>query len=182
VPALSTQTATVRPVAAVFRALVEVPLAPELFFADAVCFMPRAISPSRIRPSFSRILETPFIFLHPALVLPFINTVTHRGQRGARLARREEGEYREYVTDRSALPTRGQNEMTDRSSHPVLGPGQWSSELGEPVLGSPWWSGDPAEQSSAQRNLSVQIIRCVVDRRDQHVHVTRSPGQRKICG
>jgi hypothetical protein len=32
-------------------------------------------------------------------VLPFINTVTHRGRRGARLARREEGEYREYLTD-----------------------------------------------------------------------------------
>jgi hypothetical protein len=32
-------------------------------------------------------------------VLPSINTVTHRGRRGARLARREEGEYREYVTD-----------------------------------------------------------------------------------
>jgi hypothetical protein len=30
------------------------------------------------------------------LVLPFINTVTHRGRRGARIARREEGEYREY--------------------------------------------------------------------------------------
>src|SRR6266508_502066 len=34
-----------------------------------------------------------------AIVLPFINTVKHRGRRGARLARREEGEYREYLTD-----------------------------------------------------------------------------------
>src|SRR5436190_11249209 len=33
------------------------------------------------------------------LVLPFINTVTPRGRRGARLARREEGEYPEYLTD-----------------------------------------------------------------------------------
>src|SRR6266516_5855395 len=33
------------------------------------------------------------------LVLPFINTVKHRGRRGARVARREEGEYREYLTD-----------------------------------------------------------------------------------
>ena len=32
-------------------------------------------------------------------VLPFINTVTHRGRRGARLARREEEENREYLTD-----------------------------------------------------------------------------------
>jgi NADPH:quinone reductase-like Zn-dependent oxidoreductase len=32
-------------------------------------------------------------------VLPFINTVTHRGRRGARLARREERAYREYVSD-----------------------------------------------------------------------------------
>jgi hypothetical protein len=29
------------------------------------------------------------------LVLPFINTVTHQGRRGARIARREEEEYRE---------------------------------------------------------------------------------------
>ena len=33
------------------------------------------------------------------LVARFINTVTHRGRRGARPARREEGEYREYLTD-----------------------------------------------------------------------------------
>ena len=34
------------------------------------------------------------------LVLPFMNTVTHRGRRErARLARREEGEYREHSTD-----------------------------------------------------------------------------------
>jgi hypothetical protein len=33
------------------------------------------------------------------LVVKTINTVTHRGCRGARPARREEGEYREYLTD-----------------------------------------------------------------------------------
>ena len=33
------------------------------------------------------------------LVLDGINTVTYRGGRGARQARREEGEYREYLTD-----------------------------------------------------------------------------------
>jgi hypothetical protein len=32
-------------------------------------------------------------------VVKTINTVTHRGCRGARPARREEGEYREYLTD-----------------------------------------------------------------------------------
>src|SRR5213592_1054412 len=50
--------------------------------------------------------------LFAVLVLPFIYTVTHRGRRGARgpqrgcrvggparVARREEGEYREYLTD-----------------------------------------------------------------------------------
>ena len=34
-----------------------------------------------------------------SLVVKTINTVTHRGCRGARPARREEGEYREYLTD-----------------------------------------------------------------------------------
>ena len=33
------------------------------------------------------------------IVVRFINTVMHRGRRGARPARREEGEYREYLTD-----------------------------------------------------------------------------------
>ena len=33
------------------------------------------------------------------LVVRFINTVTHRGRRGAHPARREEEEYREYLTD-----------------------------------------------------------------------------------
>jgi hypothetical protein len=33
------------------------------------------------------------------LVVRFIITVTHRGRRGARPARREEGEYRQYLTD-----------------------------------------------------------------------------------
>ena len=33
------------------------------------------------------------------LVLDGINTVTYRGGRGARQARHEEGEYREYLTD-----------------------------------------------------------------------------------
>jgi hypothetical protein len=32
-------------------------------------------------------------------VVPAIITATHRDRRGARRARREEGEYREYVTD-----------------------------------------------------------------------------------
>src|SRR5206468_9244675 len=36
--------------------------------------------------------------LQGRLVLPFINTVTHRGRRGARLARREAREYREYLS------------------------------------------------------------------------------------
>jgi hypothetical protein len=40
-------------------------------------------------------------------VLPFINTVTHRGRRGAGLARREEGEYREYLTDEQRREARG---------------------------------------------------------------------------
>ena len=33
------------------------------------------------------------------LVVPVINTVTHRGRRGARPARREEGAYGQYSTD-----------------------------------------------------------------------------------
>ena len=39
------------------------------------------------------------LFLDGPLVVRFIITVTHRGRRGARPARREEGEYREYLTD-----------------------------------------------------------------------------------
>ena len=35
-----------------------------------------------------------------SLVVPVMNTVTHRGRRGARSARREEGAYRQYSTDK----------------------------------------------------------------------------------
>src|SRR5207253_632747 len=48
------------------------------------------------RPPFDRPATSQ---LNASWVRKIINTVRHRGRRGARPARREEGEYREYLTD-----------------------------------------------------------------------------------
>ena len=69
--------------------------------ASCLLFRLRLVRQSARRPRSSGQARRspPYFSPHGGLVLPFINTVTDRGRRGARLARRAEGEYREYLTD-----------------------------------------------------------------------------------